>query len=160
MKICAGGATLDDPPIGQEADLVGHLAGEAHLVGGDQHRHSLLLELADDRQHLSDELGVQGAGDLVEQQRARAGHQRAGDRHPLLLAAREPVRIVLAAAGEPEALEHRQAVPARLRGVDPLGLDGAEDHVVDHAAVREQVVGLEDEAEPAPERHRVGARAR
>ena len=47
-KICAGRAALDDQPVVQEADLVGDLAREAHLVRGDQHRHALGLELAHD----------------------------------------------------------------------------------------------------------------
>src|SRR3954452_2400103 len=79
-------ADLGDPPVVQEGDPVGDLAGEAHLVGRGQHRHPRLFQLADRRQHLADQLRVEGACDLVEQQRPRSPDQRPDDRHPLLLA--------------------------------------------------------------------------
>jgi hypothetical protein len=46
----------------------GDLAGEAHLMGGDQHRHPLPLEIADGLEDLAHQLGVEGAGDLVEEE--------------------------------------------------------------------------------------------
>src|SRR5919112_2151763 len=75
-----GRAALEDRPVVQEAHLVGDVAREAHLVRGDEHRHALGLELAHQVEHLADELGVERARDLVEQQRARAGRERADDR--------------------------------------------------------------------------------
>jgi hypothetical protein len=36
-----GGADLDDLAVGHEHHAVGDLAGEAHLVGHDDHRHAL-----------------------------------------------------------------------------------------------------------------------
>jgi hypothetical protein len=51
-----GGRTrLQDPALIQEAHPVRHLAGEAHLVGGDQHRHALFLQIAHQGEHLADE---------------------------------------------------------------------------------------------------------
>ena len=67
--------------------LVGDLAGEAHLVRRDQHRHAAGGELADRVQHLADELGVERARDLVQEHQGRAHRERAHDRDPLLLTA-------------------------------------------------------------------------
>jgi len=142
----------------QEADRVGDLAREPHFVGGDQHRHSLVLERPHGRQHLADQLGVEGAGDLVEQHRPRAGGEGAGDRDPLALAAGEQLGVVVLAAAEPESPELR---PGRLLGLlagHPVSLDRAEDDVLEHGQVGEEVVGLKDQPEPPPHRDRVDGR--
>ena len=67
-------------PCVEEAHAVGDLAGERHLVGRDQHRHPVALEIADDVEHLADELGVERRRDLVEQHHLGLHRQRAGDR--------------------------------------------------------------------------------
>jgi hypothetical protein len=88
---------------------------------------------------------------------ARLGHQRPHDRHALLLAAGEAVRKVELAPGESEALEQRMSGGECVAMGHPLRADRAEHHVLDHRLVREEVVGLEDETEPAADRHGVGA---
>ena len=84
---------------------------EAHLVGRDEHRHALGGELADHLEHLGHELGVERARDLVEEQEPRLHRERPDDRDSLLLTAGEPVRVLVALVGEPEAGE--QLVRAR-----------------------------------------------
>ena len=79
------------------------------------HRHARLGQLADDVEHLGHELRVEGGGDLVEQQQVRLHGQRADDGHALLLAAREPVGVLVRLLIEPEAPEQRQRFVARLR---------------------------------------------
>ena len=95
----------------EEADAVRDVAGEAHLVRRDQHRHPAGGELADHVEHLGDELGVEGARHLVEQEELRLHRERAHDRDPLLLAAREPIGVLVALVGEAEPLE--EASPPR-----------------------------------------------
>ena len=56
-------------------------------------------------EHLADELGVERGGDLVEQQQRRAGAQRPDQRGPLLLAAGEPVGVLVGLVGQPELRE-------------------------------------------------------
>ena len=68
---CAGGPDSSTRPPSRKHHPVGDLAGEAHLVGGQHHRHALALEVADHRQHLADQLRVERRGDLVEQQQPR-----------------------------------------------------------------------------------------
>src|SRR3954469_3505237 len=104
-----GWALLEDAAFVEEGDLVGDLAGEAHLVGGDHHRHPLPLQIPDRREDLADQLGIEGAGDLVEEQGPGAAGKGSGDRHPLLLAAGEVVGTVVLAAGEAEASEQGAA---------------------------------------------------
>ena len=58
-----------------------------------------------DREHLADELGVERRGGLVEQHQLRLHRQRAGDRHALLLAARELRRVGVELVGEADAVE-------------------------------------------------------
>ena len=65
-------------------------------MGGDHHRHAGLGLGAHDRQHLADQLGVEGGGDLVEQQQGRVGAERADQGGALLLAAGEPVGVLAA----------------------------------------------------------------
>jgi hypothetical protein len=144
----------------QEADLIGHVACEAHLVRRDQHRHALLLELPHERQHLAYQLRVERARDLVHQQGTRTRGQRPHDRHALLLATRQPVRVVRGSPAQPEALEERAGPVDRLRPPHPLRPRRAEHHVLQHTQVGEQVERLDHEPKPAPHRHRVDRRVR
>ena len=99
---------LEDAPLVEEADAVRDVAGEAHLVRRDQHRHPAGRELADHVEHLGDELGVEGARHLVEQEEPRLHRERPHDRDPLLLAAGEPVGVLVALVDEAEPLEQRR----------------------------------------------------
>ena len=63
-----GRAAFPDHAVVEEADLVGDVAGEPHLVRGQHHGHAVALEVAYHRQHLADQLRVERRGDLVEQQ--------------------------------------------------------------------------------------------
>ena len=61
------GLILLDLALIDEDDAVGHLAGEAHLVGDHQHGDAGVGQLLHQLQHLAHHLGVKGAGGLVEQ---------------------------------------------------------------------------------------------
>ena len=127
----------------EEAHLVSHVAGEGHLVGRQDHGHALVRELGHHLEHLVHQLGVERAGDLVEEQELRAHRHRPHDRDPLLLAAREPVGVGVGLLGEPDALEQptRPLVGVGLGQLEDLA--GPEGHVVEDRHVGEQVVGLE-----------------
>jgi len=90
------------------------VAGEAHLVRRDQHRHALSGELADHLEHLRDELRVERARDLVEQEQSRLHGERADNRDPLLLASGEPVRVLLSLVRQPEAGQELVGVRVRI----------------------------------------------
>jgi hypothetical protein len=118
-------------------------------VGGHQDRHALRGDLADHGQHLADQLRVQRAGDLVEQQHSRPHGQGPGDGHPLLLAAGEPVGVLAGLVGQTDAGQERPGLLLRLGLRAAVHDRGSQGHVVQHGQVREQVVGLEHHAEPA-----------
>ena len=109
-----------------------------------------LGQLADDVQHLADELRVERARHLVEQQELGPHRQRAHDRRALLLAAGEPVRVLGCLVGETEAGEELRRTLLRVGLRLAQRLPRPERHVVEHAHVREEVEGLEDDADAAP----------
>ena len=110
----SGGPDSTIRPAVQEDDGVGDLAGEADLVGDDDHGHPARRQVPHDGQHLADQLGVQRAGRLVEQHQLGLHRQRAGDGHPLLLAAGQLPRVGVRLVRQPDPLQQLR-VPARPR---------------------------------------------
>ncbi len=56
-----GRALLAHDAVGEEAHPTRDLTGEAHLVGRQDHREPVLLEVPHDVEHLGDELGIERA---------------------------------------------------------------------------------------------------
>ena len=143
-----GWPCLDDDALVHEHHAVGDLAGEAHLVGDDDHRHAVVGEPAHHVEHLADELRVERRGRLVEEHQLRLHGERARDRDPLLLAARELRRVAV----EPcrRGRRARAARAPRSRGVAfaiALHADRRLDDVLERRHVREEVEALEDHAD-------------
>ena len=101
----SGRPSLDDRAGVHEHRPRRDLAGEAHLVGDDQHRRAGLGEAADGEEHLLDELRIERRGHLVEEEQARLHGERPGDGDALLLAAGKRRGIVVAPLGEADAVE-------------------------------------------------------
>ena len=112
-----GGALLRDDAAIHEDDPIGHIPGEGHLVGDDDHGGVPLGQAPDDLEHLAGELWVQGRGGLVKAENVRVQSQGPGDGYPLLLAAGELVGIVVGPVAEPHLLQQLPAL-----GLDP-GVD-------------------------------------
>ena len=79
----------------------------------------LLLQLADLDAHFVPQLGVEIGQRLVEQQDVGLDHERARERHALLLAARQLARQALGKAFEPHEAQHlreprRRSAPAAI----------------------------------------------
>src|SRR5438093_9651458 len=134
-----GRPLLQDHAGLEEANPARGLAGEAHLVRRDEHRHPSGRQLSDHVQHLADQLRVERARNLVEEHQAWLPRERADDGDALLLAAGQPVGILEALVGEPEALEERRRLRLRLLARHPEHLARRERHVPQHAHVREEV---------------------
>ena len=109
-------------------------------------------------EHLADQLGVERRGDLVEQQQRRVGAQRPDQRGPLLLAAGEPVGVLVGLVGQAEPAEQLARPGLGLGAASAVHPARRQRAVVEHGQVREQVVGLEDHPDPAADRARVDAR--
>ncbi len=146
---------LEDHAGVEEADLVRDLTGEAHLVGGDDHRHPDVCEPADERKDFADQLWVERACDLVEEQEVRIHRERPGDRDPLLLSAGEPVGVLIGLVRQADLGEQLARPSARPLLPEAAGVDRRKRHVVENGHVREEVVGLEDDADAPPERVQV-----
>ena len=117
------------------------------------------MELGEDLHDLLAGGAVEVAGRLVGQQDGGLVHQRAGDRDPLALAARELVRAVVhpVRRGRPASSAAPRALAALARA-DP-GVDQRQLHVVQRGGAGEQVEGLEHEADlpvPHPRQRVVG----
>ena len=121
-----GRPLLEDHSVVEEAHALRDVAGEAHLVGRDQHRHSLGGELSDDRENLGHELGIERARYLVQQEEPWIHRERAHDRDPLLLPAGEPVRVLVPLVREAEAGEQLLGAVLRLVLREPERLPWAQ----------------------------------
>ena len=83
----AGRAFLHHNAAVHEQDAVGHVPGEVHLMGDDDHGGLAVGEVPQDTEDFAGQLRVKGAGGLIEAEDVRVERQCAGDGHPLLLAA-------------------------------------------------------------------------
>ena len=96
--------------------------------------------------------GSSALRDLVEQQDVGLHRQRPDDRHPLLLAARQPVGESSRLSARPNRVEQLGRLRPRPPPASVLStLRGAERHVVEHGHVREQVERLEHDPDPPPD---------
>ena len=105
--------------------------------------------------NLGDDLRREPCGRLIEQDDAGIRHQCAGDRQHLPLTARQHARL-LAAFGR----EVGKGIEGTRKAVGKPGRDGvaADDQVLLHGQRREDIAGLWNEGEPAPDQ-RVGRQA-
>ena len=92
-----------------EDHAAGHLAGKAHFVGHDHHRHALACELDHHIQHLAHHFGIQRRGGLVKQHDDRVHRQGAGNCHALLLATGELAGKFVFVRHQAHAVEHFEA---------------------------------------------------
>ncbi len=135
---------VDDPSVDEKDDLIGE-GRRAGIVGD---HHDGLVELAngalEKRQHLGSGPGVQVAGGLVCEDDVRPGHQGAGTRDPLLLAAGKLRRAVAQARREPDGVDHlRHPLAVGLAAGD---VEGKRD-VLGCGQRRQQIELLEHEAD-------------
>ena len=120
-------------------------------MGDDDHRHSRLGEIAQDDEHLSDELRVEGRRDLVEEDDARLHHQRAGDRDALLLTPRELVWVLLGLLLEADSRQELERAGIGLAAGHVADAARGERHVVDRLQVGKEIELLEDDPDPLPD---------
>ncbi len=138
---------FEHPALVEHGHAVGQRQGLLLVVRDvDRRDAELLLQLADLRAHLDADLGVEIGQRLVEQQDLRVQHQRAGERHTLLLAARQLPRITLVQPAELDLLEHRMHALLDLGRGHLAQLQAVADVFADRH-VRPQCVVLEHHAD-------------
>src|SRR5262245_23342019 len=120
-----------DPAAVHEDDARGDVPRERHLVGDDDHGHAVGGQLPHHGQHLADELGVEGRGDLVEQQHLGLHGHRPGDAHALLLAAGQLDGKAVELVGEADPGEPALPRPASVVAGEPAHLPEPEHHVLE-----------------------------
>ncbi len=104
-----GGADLLEVAHAHQGDAIRDGHGLVLVVRNqDKGQAQLLLQAPKLHLHLGPQLGIEGAHGLVEQKHLGFIHQRPGQGHPLLLAARELVGQPL---GEALELQHLQPIP-------------------------------------------------
>ena len=99
-----------------------------------------------DREHFADELRVEGGGGLVEEHDLGLHVERPSYRHALLLAAREPDRVLVGLFTEPHLLKQIPAPLGRLLLGLTLDCDGGFDEVLHHGEMGEQIEVLKHHA--------------
>ena len=130
----------------QAHDPVGH-ARDRRVVRHEQHRVVPFTgQVVQHREDLPAGVEIEAAGRFVAQHERRLLHERARDRDPLLLTARQLPREPVGDVAEPDAGERGAA--ARL-GV-ATGHLGEELHVLERGQGRHQVEELEHEPDPIP----------
>ena len=142
-KISRGGALLFDPALVHHHDVVGERHRFFLAVGDlDEADAELALKPLQLAAHPHPQERIERGERLVEQQDLRLGDQCAGERDALLLAAgelgREPGRI----GRHRHQLEQFAGALVPVAPVDAAHFEGKR-HVVEHAQMRKQRVGLE-----------------
>ena len=151
-----GSAELFDPALTHHREPVGHRHGFFLVVGHvDERDPDLLLDAFELELHLLAQLQVERAERLIEEQHLRVVHQGAGQRDPLLLAARHLRRLALLEADEVDQLQGVLHAGAHLV-LAHLPATEAEGHVLEDVEVREQRVGLEHGVDVALVRRQFG----
>src|SRR5262249_49714212 len=136
-----------DPAAVHEDDPRGDVPRERHLMGDYDHGHAVGGQLPHHRQHLADELGVEGRGDLVEQQHLGLHGHRPGDAHALLLATRQLDGKAVELVGEADPGEPALPCPASVVAGEAAHLTEPEHHVLERAEMWEEVEQLEHHAD-------------
>ena len=141
-----GFVLLDDLALVHEDHAVGHGLGKAHLVRHADHGDAGVGHLHHHVQHFLDHLRVQRRGGLVKQHDLGLEAQCAGNRHALLLAARELQRVLEGLLGDLDALELLHGFFFGFLLGDFADPHGRERQVFEHGQVREQIELLEHHA--------------
>ena len=133
-----------DDAVAQADDAGGVGFGQFRVVGDHDHQ-AVAGHLLEQFHDLDAGLAVQRAGGLVRQQNVRVVDQRAGDGHPLHLAAGQLVGQLVDVLAQAHLLQRRDGAAAAL-GTRHAGDGQRQFHIGQDGLVGDQVVALEDEA--------------
>lgn len=81
-----GRPCLDDLTVVKHDDAIRGLSGKAHLMGDNEHGHvPAVREIAQDLEHLTNQLGIEGRRDFIKQHDFGLQGERTRNGDPLLL---------------------------------------------------------------------------
>ncbi len=110
-----------------------------------QHRLLLLLQLEQQRRDRVGRCAIEIAGRLIAQQQSRTANERARQRDTLFLAARELTRKMRHAMRQPDLIDQTTCV--RVAAGIGWSYERRHEHVLEHAALRQQAVVLKHETD-------------
>src|SRR5215831_8932107 len=143
---CLAWRNLARSPLDEPVDAVGP-PRELRIVRGDEEREPTLSGQAQEQieNHLA-RLRIEVAGRLIGQDELRPVDERAGHRHPLLLAARQLAWTMAETIGETD-LGQRLGGPCPRFALRPPAEERRKHRVLERGHLAEQVVELEHEAD-------------
>ena len=125
-------ADLGDLAMGHDGYPVGHREGLRLTVSDvEEGDAELLLQLGQHRLHADDEVGIERRQRFVEQQDARLGDQRPGERHALTLSTRERIYIAFGKLSDAEPIDPVERFPATADGILTAHLEAKLDVLAD-----------------------------
>src|SRR5690625_341776 len=139
---------LDGDAVAQGHDRAGHALDEGDVMGGHQHGDPHLVELLEEVHDLCRQLGVQVAGGLVGQQQGWLVDHGPGDANPLLFSPREGDGRGLFLVQQPDLVQGCAHPAAHFPGLEASD-EQRQGDVVEHAAVKQQLVVLKDDPDVA-----------
>ena len=107
-----GGVEGEELAVIHDPDAIRERRRLVHVVRGQDERHALVAKLAEAVPDEELRRRVEPGGGLVEEEHLRRVHQRPRDHHPLRLAAREQVGLLVGPVEQAELLEQLVCPPA------------------------------------------------
>ena len=92
--------------------------GKGHLVGSQHHRCAIRCELADELQNLTDQFRIKSRRDLIKKEQGRLRAQCADQCCPLLLTARQTVRMCVCLVCQPTTRQQLAENPSMTHSSD------------------------------------------
>ena len=135
----------DRDPVGEERRLV-------HVVRREDQRDLRVAQLPQPVPDEEPRSRVKARRRLVEEEHPRRVHERAGNHHPLRLAAGEEVRLVSRAVEQAELVEHLVRAALTLAGGHAV-VGGVEDEVVADRDRAVEVAALRNDGDLLPRAH-------
>ena len=150
MQQLAAGALHDDAASLQDVSPVADLQGLEHVLFDQEHGDALGRDMFHGSEDLGDQLGHDAHGGFVQHEKIGPGHEPAGNRHLLLLAARKRSGTLVGALFEPreQPLDGLKAFGNLFLGVDGVG---SEQQVVPHRQARKKPPPLGHQGDLLPD---------
>ncbi len=141
-----GVSALDQLSLLKDQDPVGHFAGKLHLVGDDELSHSLVIELAHDRQNLPNQTRIERRSRLVIEHDARSHGESPGNGGALLLPARQLAGMGMEPISQPNLREQGPRPVEGLAAADLTNDARSEGDILENRQMGKEVEPLKDEA--------------